>query len=156
LDDIENRTKSFSLVEFSTNAEVKRSLVTARNVRRYLNNDIDYMGGYTNTAEAIKKCQYSFRHSPPDEDRQNVILLVTDGVPTRPRDDPVQAAKDEADVVKGLSNPTYVQPVFINAGGNPPSAVSFMNNISSGGVFTIDDFDDLDQDAVARLKAILC
>jgi len=31
-----------------------------------------------------------------------------------------------------------------------------MNNIASGGVFNIDDFDDLDQDAVAKLKAILC
>jgi hypothetical protein len=155
LDEIE-REKSFSLVEFSTNASVKKSLTTAGVVTDFLEDDIDYMGGYTNTAKAIQKCQYSFQHSPPG--RQNVILLVTDGVPTRPSGDPFQAAINAADIVKdpNLPNPTYVQPVFINAGGNPPSAITFMNDIASGSVFTIDDFDDLNQDAVTRLKDILC
>ena len=153
MDEIQ-REKSFSLVEFSTDAEVKRSLVTAQNVRNYLNNDIDYMGGYTNTAQAIEKCQDTFGNS----DRQNVILLVTDGVPTRPSGDPFQAAINAANDVTNpnLSNPTFLQPVFINAGGNPQSATTFMKNIASGGVFNIDDFDGLDQDAVAKLKAILC
>ena len=153
LDEIQ-REKSFSLVEFSTDARVRRTLTNAGNVRDYLNNDIDYMGGYTNTAEAIEKCQHTFGNS----DRQNVILLVTDGVPTRPSGDPFQAAINAANDVKNpnRSNPTFLQPVFINAGGNPLSATTFMNNIASGGVFNIDDFDVLNQDAVDRLKDILC
>lgn len=147
-----DREKSFSLVTFSTDAEEERGLTTARNVRNYLNNDVDYSGGYTNTKEAIEKCQHTFGNS----DRQNVILLVTDGVPTRPSGDPFQAARNEAAEVKGLSNPTYVQPVFINAGGNPQNAITFMNDIASGRVFTIDDFDDLNDSLVDRLKDSLC
>ena len=160
LDDIE-REKSFSLVEFSTNASVKKSLTTANVVTDYLENDIDYVGGYTNTAQAIKKCQHSFQHSPPG--RQNVILLVTDGTPTwkngeyRPAA-ATQAAINAANDVKGLPNLTYVQPIFISNTDNSQDAKDFMNNIASasGGVFTIDDFDDLNQDAVTRLKDILC
>jgi len=68
------------------------------------------MGGYTNTAEAIEKCQHTFGNS----DRQNVILLVTDGVPTRPSGDPFQAAINAANDVKNpnRSNPTFLQPVL--------------------------------------------
>ena len=110
------------------------------------------MGGYTNTAQAIQKCQDTFGNS----DRQNVILLLTDGVPTRPSGNPAQAAINAANDVKTRSNPTFLQPVFVNAGGNPLSAITFMNDIASGSVFTIGEFDDLNADLVAKLKDTLC
>lgn len=84
-------------------------------------------------------------------------MLITDGQPTTTdgRFSPgpsTRAAKETADNVKDLG--TYIQPVFISE--VEKDAEDFMKYISSGSVFNIDTFDDLNDDLVDELIDNLC
>ena len=146
--------KSFSVVEFSSYAYASSPLQSAAATKTYLSNNINYKGGSTNTAGAIQKCQDTFASSPPG--RKNVLLLITDGVPSAPRGDPYGVALEEAR--KAKSDGTLILPFFIE-NNVPSTASSFMCSLSSnlcdqtsdGKVFSVANFDNVD----ATLAALI-
>jgi len=148
--EVYNVTKEFSIVQWSFSAYATQALSSATDTKTYLSTSIDYRGGNTNTAAAIATCQDLFASSPPG--RTNVILLVTDGVPTiggTSSSSPTQAALAEADSAKG--DGTFIIPFFIENNA-PPSASDLMCSLSSnvcdstsdGKVFSVASFDDMD------------
>lgn len=132
--------KSFSVVQFSTSAEVVSGLSSVEQVSQVIN-QFDYTGGLTNHESAIQKCQQTLEDSP-SSDRKNFIMLVTDGVSSEPGFDPEGAAERAASVAKSAG--TFIIPVFISPNGNDPSALAFMRRLSSDGkVFDVTDFGSL-------------
>ena len=151
--EVYNVTKEFSIVQWSSSAYASQALSSATDTKTYLSNQIDYSGGGTNTAAAIVKCQDLFASSPG---RKNVILLVTDGVPTIPSGDPAALALAEADSAK--LDGTLIIPFFIE--NNVPSSASDLmcslssnvcDSTSDGKVFSVASFDNMD----ATLAALI-
>jgi len=151
--EVYNVTKEFSIVQWSSSAYATQALSSATDTKTYLSSEIDYSGGGTNTAAAITTCQDLFAASPG---RKNVILLVTDGVPTSGGNDPAALALAEADSAK--LDGTLIIPFFIE-NNVPSSASDFMCSLSSnvcdstsdGKVFSVASFDNMD----ATLAALI-
>jgi hypothetical protein len=70
----------FSVVSFATKATERTGLTTAANAASAVDS-LTYTGGWTNTEEALQKCQATLPNTDPTT--KNVILLFTDGTPTK-------------------------------------------------------------------------
>jgi hypothetical protein len=141
----------YSVVEFATEATIVSNLISSDEAVQKLNG-LDYSGGWTNHRSAIYRCQRTLDLSTAD-DRENVILLVTDGVPTRPEEDPHGAALAAASNVK--SKGTVIFPVFISA--NNQGAVDYMEGLSTdGSVSYLNDFSELQQLVNSLAPQIAC
>lgn len=133
--------KSFSIVQFATNAQLVSELSSTEGVLPVIER-LDYTGGLTNHAAAIQTCQQTFSDGD-NSGRKNFVMLITDGVSTEPGFDPAAAA--EAAAMAARSDGTFLIPVFISPNGNDPGAYAFMRRLSSDGkVFDVTDFDSLD------------
>lgn len=136
--------KSFSIVQFATNARLVGDLSSTEEVLPVIER-LDYTGGLTNHAAAIRTCQQTFSSGGDDDDggRKNFVMLITDGVSTEPGFDPAGTA--EAAAMSAKSEGTFLVPVFISPNGNDPAAYAFMRRLGSDGkVFDVTDFDSLD------------
>merc|ERR1711971_979693 len=99
---------------------------------------LDYSGGGTNHAAAITACQETLAQSLHD-DRENVILLITDGVATMP-DYPFESAEAAADLAKEAG--TMIVPVFVSPENQ--QQLDYMAGLSSDGqVADVTDFAEL-------------
>lgn len=126
--------KSFSVVQFATDARTASGPTSAAHARRVIDG-LDYTGGRTNHADALRRCQRSF---PAGGRRQNFIMLVTDGVSSEPDFDPFGAAEVAATSAK--FDGTFIIPVFISS-NNDWGAQEFMQSLSSDGkVFDVTSF----------------
>lgn len=160
---------SFSVVQFATNAQLVSGRSTAARARAVLDG-LDYTGGLTNHAAAIGRCRGSLAASPsgplssddgasvlpwaPAAARRDVLVLVTDGVPSEPAADPEGAAAAAARAAR--DDGIVIVPVFI-APDNDGSALSFMRGLSSDGeVFDVTDFASLDSVRDRLVQQVSC
>ena len=125
--------------------------------------ELYYIGGITNHAEAISECRrslsaaHSFQQTSSANTipHQNFMVLITDGKPTTPDDDPLDAALSEARKARE-ENCLFIIPVFISPkyGGD---ALSFMRGISSNDrVFDVVDYESLNTLKDQLLKEVSC
>jgi len=130
--------KSFSVVQFATNAQLAGELASAEQTLTVIDR-LDYTGGLTNHASAIQMCQGTL---PSSGDRKNFIMLITDGISSEPFWDPEGEAEEAATSAK--SDGTFIIPIFISPYANDWSALAFMSRLSSDGkVFDVTDFESL-------------
>lgn len=142
--------KSFSVVQFATNAQLVRGLSSGAQTLSVIDR-LDYTGGLTNHAAAIEKCQETFLATG---NRKNFIMLITDGVPSEPDVNPEGAAETAARLVK--NDETFITPVFISP-KNDWSALSFMKRLSSDGrVFDVTDFGSLNSLQQTLVDQVSC
>ena len=141
LDKIDAVEKRYSIVQFADDARVVSGLSAALGTITDLEG-LDYTGGSTNTAAAFNECQSTFDSSAIR--RKNFIIMITDGVPTVPGNNPSDDAEDAATRVKTTG--TTIIPIFIQkVKNNDDDALDLMDRFSSEGkYFDISDFDSLD------------
>mmetsp|Transcript_4144 Transcript_4144/g.9394 ORF Transcript_4144/g.9394 Transcript_4144/m.9394 type:complete len:870 (-) Transcript_4144:132-2741(-) len=145
-----NTEKSFSIVQFATDAQLISGLASADQTVPVID-QLDYTGGLTNHASAIQICQQTL---PSEDNRKKFIMLVTDGVSSEPGFDPEGAA--EAAATSAKSDGTFIIPVFISP-NNDWSALSFMRRLSSDGeVFDVTDFDSLNSLQDRLINQVSC
>ncbi len=131
--------KSFAIVQFGDWAVLANGLASYEDTYNSLN-WLDYSGGATNHADAISLCQETLASSPYS-DRENFIIMITDGVSTLPMGDPSGSALAAADDAK--SDGTILIPVFISPTYDGDK-IGFMSDLSSQGeVFDVSDFESL-------------
>ena len=70
----------FSVVSFATDATIRATLTSANDATSVIDG-LAYTGGWTNTEDALQKCQDTLPNTDPTT--KNVILLFTDGTPTK-------------------------------------------------------------------------
>ncbi|KAL7432869.1 hypothetical protein ACHAXM_003291 [Skeletonema potamos] len=129
--------KDFSIVQFASDASIVSRPQSANDALSTIN-QLSYTGGVTNHAEAIASCRQSLSSSQ-FPGRKNFIMLVTDGEPTAPENDPSGAATLAAAQAK--NDGIFIIPIFIS----PTYTYDpFMSALSSDGkVFDVTDFDGL-------------
>mmetsp|Transcript_23173 Transcript_23173/g.48952 ORF Transcript_23173/g.48952 Transcript_23173/m.48952 type:complete len:965 (-) Transcript_23173:77-2971(-) len=131
--------KSFVIVQFGDWAVLASGLASYEDTYNSLN-WLDYSGGATNHADAISLCQETLASSSYS-DRENFIIIITDGVSTLPMVDPSGSALAAADAAKSAG--TFVIPVFISPTYDGDK-IGFMSDLSSKGeVFDVSDFESL-------------
>lgn len=130
----------FSIVNFASDAEIAIELSAGDTTLSTLDN-LAYSGGLTNHESAIQNCQSTFENSTAE--RKNIILLVTDGVSTKPFIDPT--GKAEAAATSAKDEGTTIIPVFISTSKDKEQeGLDLMSKLSSTDeVVTVDDFDGL-------------
>ena len=136
-------SSSFSVVQFATSAQLVSGLASADETMAVLDS-IRFTGGTTDHADAIRQCQNSFSMSDPN--KQNFIMLITDGLPSVtypfPGISPEIVAEEEAAIAK--RDGTVIIPIFIADDYNA-YAESFMSSLSSDGqFFDVTGFQSLD------------
>ena len=101
---------SFSIVQFSTDAQVVSELADADQTLKVIDS-LKYSGGTTNQGDALRLCQQTLASSS-QQDRQNFIVMITDGEPTAP----VLAPKFEAEAaaIEAKDAGTFIIPVLIS------------------------------------------
>jgi hypothetical protein len=152
LDNFFEADKSFSVVQFATSAQLASGLSTASETMDALDR-MEFSGGATDHADAIRQCQASFDMSP-DSNRQNFIMMITDGMPSTDYLNPDLAAEEEALYAKEAG--TYIIPIFISENYDT-YADSFMTSLSSdGNVFDVNGFESLGTLADALLDTVSC
>lgn len=70
-------------MRYADSAEIEMQLGSAKNALAKLG-QLDYSGGYTNTGDALKFCASTLEGST----NRKLVVLITDGKPTRPSSDP--------------------------------------------------------------------
>ena len=115
-------------------------------------NKIEYSGGLTNLANAIMSCQQTLSSSPPG--RKNVMLIITDGRPSLPRNDPETPAETAATVAKKQG--TFIIPVLIEQTREQDPSLAFMQKISSDGEVFLSDFEGLSSLQDSLLNQVSC
>jgi Mg-chelatase subunit ChlD len=129
----------FSVVAFSSDARVASGLSSGDATLSTLS-VLAYSGGLTNHESAIQQCQDTFSSSS-SEKRKNTILLITDGVSTKPYFDPFGRAEAAAKTAKDEG--TTIIPIFISS-DDKSSDLEFMSRLSSSGeVVKVSDFGGL-------------
>ena len=145
--------KSFSVVQFATDAQIINTLDSPEQTVRVIDR-LDYTGGLTNHASAIQACQQTLPPSSDSSSKKNFIMLITDGVPTEPGFDPEGAAELAASTAK--SDDTFIIPVFISPFYDE-SALAFMRRLSSDGkVFDVTDFASLNSLQDSLVDQVSC
>jgi len=154
--------KSFSLVQFASDAAVESNLGSAQDTLDTINSLI-YTGGATNHKAAFEKCMETFSTSNGNKkqfikrngrNRKELILVITDGISTLPKPDPVGVAEAAATVVK--EEGVAIVPVFISD-KRDPEAIAFMRRISTtGAAFDVTDFDSLDSIKDSLVDELAC
>jgi hypothetical protein len=142
--------KDFSIVQFATNASIVSRPQSANDALSTVN-QLSYTGGVTNHAEAIASCRQSLSSSQIPG-RKNFIMLITDGEPTAPENDPSGAATLAAAQAK--NDGMFIIPIFIS----PTYTYDpFMSALSSDGkVFDVTDFDGLLNLQEALVNQVSC
>ena len=159
--------ESFAVVEFGTNANTVVGMTSHNEALQELNGLV-YTGGYTNHAEAISHCQATF-DTYSGSNRENVILLVTDGVATRPGKDPFGAATAAADSAKEAGTtilPVFIQPLAtvtafsanaVEAAAIAQQELNYMIGLSSEGMVTdVTNFEELSSLIDGLVPQIAC
>ena len=130
--------KSFSIVQFSDDANTMTDLADGNAAIDVLY-DFVYVGGFTNTSDALMHCTSTFDGSS----NIRYTLLITDGVPTVPKPDPqgaATAASQEA-TAAGIN----IVPVYIDTQVSDETAIDYLRSLGNTGTFLrVGSFDELD------------
>lgn len=154
--------KTFSIVQFATEGELISLMETNYEALSTVD-QLFYSGGITNHAEAISECRRSLSASHAFQQsasaatvpHQNIMVLITDGKPTTPEDDPLGAALSQARIAKE-ENGLFIIPVFISPKFDG-DALSFMRDLSSNDkVFDVVDFESLNTLKDRLLEEVSC
>ena len=138
-------TQQFGLVTFADVAQNLFSPIgTGANALNALNG-IDYSGGFTNTAGGITFCNTQLPDNPTP-----VIILLTDGTPTRPSPNPQTAATNAANTFKNSGG--TLATVFVSDTASADQA--FLNTLASPGFNFTANFQGL-QDIVQKVVAFV-
>lgn len=148
--------QSYSIVGFATNTSFVSNLEMISDAFSSIDT-LAYTGGVTNHAAAISSCQETL--SNPDADgRKNMILLITDGNPTEPKDtaekDAIAAAK-QAKQAGSILIPMMIskddEDDFIDT-----MTTDYMSQISSNGLFFNASLLALDSLGESLLSKVVC
>ncbi|KAL7459265.1 hypothetical protein ACHAWC_011732 [Mediolabrus comicus] len=143
--------QDFSLVHFATSATIASTLQNANQAIKTLH-QVVYTGGSTNLYEGIKLCQQTLDSSA--EGRKNLLLVITDGIPTMPQVNPVSEARAAASAAKNKG--TFVIPIFIEPTGEDDPAVQLMKEISSDGEVFVTDFKSIINLKDTLFEQVIC
>ena len=81
-DNEESLNHRFSVIAFSNNYQIVFKLVSPKEAKAQLHNTI-FSGGLTNIADPLQAARTEIFNQPEDRpDAPNVIILLTDGIPT--------------------------------------------------------------------------
>jgi Mg-chelatase subunit ChlD len=144
-------TQSYSLVSFGNNATLDLDLASPEDMLVALDGLI-YTGGKTNHADAISACHSSLLSST-ERTRKNIMLLITDGYPSEPKDMPKESAEVAATEAK--ANGVFIIPIAIQLQFSPEPTPYLQSISSDGTVFDASDFDLLDgieEDLLAQVS----
>lgn len=144
----------FSVVTFSTEAIPRRGLSPAATAIAAVD-DIAYSGGWTNTGGGIQACHDSLTNS----DAVNVIVLLTDGTPTRGSPNRGNGGYQEhKDYATGKANAAKndgitIIPVVINT---KSSNFSYLKTLGSdpNAMLEVNDFSALDTTLTELLQTL--
>jgi len=153
-------TTNYGLVTFATTAVTLQTLNTLSNLNTKLNTA--YTGGYTNTQQAIVKCQAVLQGST----RRKVLILITDGNPTA-YDDPATlnyapsggtTATARALTAFQNANSTGIQiiPVGVGADFNVNNPANIQRFSSTGQYLIASNFDTLPEKVDELVGTITC
>lgn len=154
--------KTFSIVQFATEGQLISLMETNTEAISTID-ELYYTGGITNHAEAISECRRSLSASNQFQQtasataapHQNFMVLITDGKPTTPDNDPLGAALSQARKAEE-ENGMFIIPVFISPKYDG-DALSFMRGLSSNDkVFDVVDFESLNTLKDRLLKEVSC
>jgi len=148
-----------SVVEFATSAQVTSDMSMNANDTLLALEGMQYSGGLTHHGEAISVCQStlpSSSSSGTSSEVRNFILLVTDGVPTRPTGDGVAEATAKTAASTAKNRGTIILPIFISD-ENDANQLNYMKLLSNDmEVFNIADFDELNGIIESLTSEVLC
>lgn len=157
-------TMGTSVVTFATSANVHGVLSTNVNDTLGSLETLSYSGGYTDHKDAIMKCQSTLPPTNIDDSDsssgsssvQNFIILVTDGIPTRPSGDSETYAISAANSAK--EEGTIILPVFINSATDNLDQLDYMKQLSYDGssIWDISSFDSLNTIMESVTSRVLC
>jgi hypothetical protein len=148
--------QSYSIVGFATNTSFVSNLEMISDAFSALDT-LAYAGGVTNHAAAISSCQETL--SNPDVDgRKNMILLISDGTPTEPKD---TAEKDAIAAAKEAKQAgSILIPMMISTDEEDDSidtmTTDYMSQISSNGLFFNASLLALDSLGESLLSKVVC
>ena len=154
--------KTFSIVQFATEGQLISLMETNAEALSTID-QLYYTGGITNHAEAIAECRRSLSASHAFQQsasaasvpHHNIMVLITDGKPTTPENDPLGAALSQARIAKE-ENGLFIIPVFISPRYDG-DALSFMRGLSSNDkVFDVVDYESLNTLRDRLLKEVSC
>lgn len=144
-------TQSYSLVSFGNNATLDLDLASPEDMLVALDGLI-YTGGKTNHADAISACHTSLISST-EITRKNIMLLITDGYPSEPKNMPKESAEVAATEAK--SDGVFIIPIAIQLQFSPEPTPYLQSISSDGTVFDVSDFDlldDIEEDLFAQVS----
>ena len=130
--------QDFSLVHFATDAEIASTLQNSNQAIKTLQ-QLVFSGGSTNLKQGITLCQQTMDSSVAG--RKNLMLIVTDGVPSVPEPRPRESAREAAIAAKNKG--TFIVPIFIEKEPAAAAVVEFMEEISSDAQVFLTDFDSI-------------
>jgi hypothetical protein len=151
--------KTFSIVQFANEGKLVSMMESTVEATSTID-ELRYTGGITNHAEAIAACRQglmgSLAFQQSSTPRKSIMMLITDGVPTTPENDPEGAALTEA--MQAKEDGVFIIPVFISPRYDA-NAFSFMSELSSargGEVFDVVDYESLDTLKDRLLEEVSC
>lgn len=149
--------RHFALVKFASSASVESSLDAASGAMDAVVN-LRYTSGWTATSDAIAKCREELK----DSTAEKIIVLITDGSPTRPLDPdgPTnkykyarEQALEQATSAKETED-TSIVGVFVNT---TSGTSAFLEELTTPGLFVeVTDFDELDESLESLVDIVQC
>jgi len=146
----------FGLVQFATESYKKEpsqaGLVPAASFFDYLQNSMVYTGGMTHTGGAIEDCRDNLNAAGGSN---KVMVLVTDGKPTRPTDTGTGKLKatEQANIAKDDYGITIV-PVLVDTVSTDSTYLRSLGSIDE--MIYVDYFDKLDTTVAELTSLMLC
>jgi len=145
----------YGLVQFSYDSHKRvpstAGLVPADNVLDYLRDSFVYSGGLTNTGDAIKDCHDNIK---PVDNLRKVIVLVTDGKPTKGASDSDHYgyALDQADAAK--YDGAIILPVQVNTVSTDATFLQSLGSVDT--MIHVHNFNELSSTLNPLLSLIEC
>eukprot|EP00523_Entomoneis_sp_CCMP467_P021388 CAMPEP_0168844534 /NCGR_PEP_ID=MMETSP0727-20121128/8789_1 /TAXON_ID=265536 /ORGANISM="Amphiprora sp., Strain CCMP467" /LENGTH=1052 /DNA_ID=CAMNT_0008898185 /DNA_START=33 /DNA_END=3191 /DNA_ORIENTATION=+ len=143
----------FGLVQFATDSNKAQpsqaGLVRADSFLDYLQNDFVYTGGYTNTGGAIKDCHENLQEAGGSK---KVMVLVTDGTPTKPSGRSKTYATEQATAAK--NNGITILPVLIKTVSTDSNFLKGLGSVDE--MIHVDSFDELGATVTKLTSLMLC
>ena len=133
----------YSLVSFADLATLEQGMITGQSEIDGTISSLVYSGGGTNTGDAIRECHSTFDLQQQDE--ENVIVIVTDGKPTRSpagkdKAKALEHAMEQANAAKG--NKIRIVTVTVSTGATDTANLASLSSPDS--VISTDEFYGLD------------
>eukprot|EP00986_Skeletonema_menzelii_P018503 scaffold26650_cov181-Skeletonema_menzelii.AAC.1 len=122
---------SYSLVGFATNASFVSNLMPLSADALSSLDSLAYSGGRTNHAAAISSCQQTFSNPDDAVERKNMIILITDGNPTEPRDEKSATKESIAAANQVKEAGSILIPVMLTTSSIDNKTADYMTEISS-------------------------